>query len=132
MSKQNTANSFILNSLTQPIVSADVNYTRVQTYTIFSTVFFLYSFQGQCHTGMAERTTRRGQVFTGWSFLHINFSLRVDIHRQIFAICYIKRGFLNSRYNSAWPFTNVCLQTFRHEYFAVAVSVCIIRSSIAM
>lgn len=132
MSKQNRANSFILNSLTQYIVSADVNYTRVQTYIIFFTLYFLFSFQGQYHTGTVKRTTRRGQVCTGLSFLHINFSLRADIHREIFRICYVKRGFLYSRYHSAWSFTNVYLQTFRHGNFSVAVLVCIIRSTIAM
>ena len=131
VSKQNTANSSILNSLTLSVVSGAVNYTRVEFHH-FLYCIFLFSFQGKFQTRRMKRTTRRVQVCTGWGFLHINFSLKVDVRRKIFRICCVKRGFLNSRCNSALPFTNVYLQTFTHSNFAVAWLASVIMSTVAM
>lgn len=53
-------------------------------------------------------------------FFHTDFSLRVNIYRKIFRISYIKKGFLNSRCNSAQSFADVYLQIFTHGNFVVA------------
>lgn len=132
MSKQNISNSSILNDLALSIVSADVNYTRVQSYIIFPYCIFLFPFQVQFHIRKVKRTTRRGQVCTGWGFLHTDFSLRVNIYRKIFRISYIKKGFLISVCNSAQSFVDVHLQTFTYGNFVVAFQSSVVLSAVVM